>query len=226
MKNELTHIVIPVYNEESVIRGVVIELKKFFKNIVIVNDGSTDKTIHALSGLNLTIINHPYNMGQGAALQTGINYCRDKDTDYVITFDGDGQHSVDDALFLIKTLKQQKLDVVLGSRFMGDTISMPIPRLILLKIAILINYIFTGIKLSDAHNGLRAFNKITINTLSLKQNRMAHATEILSIIANNKLTFTEVPVTIKYTEYSLMKGQRIGNAINILMDILIKNIKS
>ena len=109
---------------------------------------------------------------------------------------------------------------------MVDTISMPIRWIILLKIAILINYIFTGIKLSDAHNGLRAFNKITINTLSLKQNRMAHATEILSIIANNKLTFTEVPVTIKYTEYSLMKGQRIGNAINILMDILIKNIKS
>lgn len=226
MRNKLTYIIIPVYNDETVIRGVVMELMKHFKNIVVVNDSSTDKTIHALSGINLTIINHPYNMGQGAALQTGINYCREIDADYIITFDGDGQHSVEDAIVLLETLKNKKIDVVSGSRFMGDTISMPISRLLLLKIAIIINYIFTGIKLSDAHNGLRAFNKTTLKTLSIKQNRMAHATEILSIIAKCKLRFIEVPVTIKYTEYSLMKGQRIGNAVGILYDILIKSLKS
>jgi hypothetical protein len=87
-----------------------------------------------------------------------------------------------------------------------------------------VNYALTGLQLSDAHNGLRAFTRSAAQRLSLRQAGMAHATEIVAQVARHRLKYVEVPVTIRYTAYSLAKGQKLSNSVNILIDLLLKGL--
>ena len=225
MRNNKTLIIIPLYNESKVIEEVVNGILKHFTNIVIINDGSTDESLDIISKLDVKVINHPFNMGQGAAIQTGIDYCIGKNFDYIVTFDGDGQHCPLDVIEMIEVINNKKVDTVLGSRFIGKTENMPKMKYILLKCAIIFNYFITGMFLTDAHNGLRVFKMNVVKNMRLKHNGMAHATEILEIISRNKLNFIEYPVTIKYTEYSISKGQSLFNSIVIAFDIIVKKFK-
>jgi len=94
-----------------------------------------------------------------------------------------------------------------------------------LKLATVFTRLTTGLKISDTHNGLRAFKAEALRKFNITQNAMAHASEILSEIARNKLTYREVPVTIRYTEYSKSKGQSVSNAINILFELFSRRTK-
>jgi hypothetical protein len=136
-----------------------------------------------------------------------------------VTFDADGQHRVEDALAMTDRLDAAGLDLVMGSRFLGEARNMPALRRLVLKAAVIFTNLTTGLKLTDAHNGLRVLSRAAALQIDLKQDRMAHASEFLSVIAEKKLRFEEAPVTILYTEYSLAKGQRLRNAIHILEDL-------
>lgn len=223
-KFEALWIVIPAFNEGSMIKSVVEDVRKHYMNVVIVDDGSSDDTAKCAAEAGAHVLLHPINLGQGAALQTGIDFSLRRGAEFVATFDADGQHEIRDVAPMVELLCQQELDVVLGSRFIGNVSGMPMSRRLLLHAAVLFTRLTTGMELTDAHNGLRVFNRKGIMTICLIHNRMAHASEILEQIARNRLRYVEYGNTVRYTEYSRAKGQKASNAINIVIDLILDRI--
>jgi glycosyltransferase involved in cell wall biosynthesis len=219
-------VVVPAYNEARQLRNTLTPLIAHGYSVVVVDDCSTDNTADTIQDLPIYYLRHPINLGQGAALQTGMEFSLQQQASYIVHFDADGQHNHDEIPLLIAALHDQQADVALGTRFkrQEDIAAIPIVRRIILKMAIWVNGILTGLWLSDAHNGFRAFTRAAASQIQITENRMAHATEILSIIKRKKLKVVEVPVHIKYTEYSKMKGQSSSNSINILIDLILNKI--
>jgi len=224
-KNEI-FILIPTYNEGEIILNTIEPLIEMGYTVVVIDDCSTDRTAEILKGAPIIYLKHFINLGQGAALQTGLAYSVANNAKYAITFDADGQHNYKEIPSLLAPVIEGKQDITLGTRFKRkeDIAQIPKVRKIILKIAVIVNGVFTGLWLTDAHNGFRAMNAHAMAKIKLKENRMAHASEILTQIKQNKLRYDEIPVKIVYTDYSKMKGQSSLNSINILIDLLLKNI--
>jgi polyprenyl-phospho-N-acetylgalactosaminyl synthase len=221
-------VVVAAYDEGSIISDTLASVAAMRFRIVVVDDGSTDDTAQRARRAGATVLRHSCNLGQGAALQTGISYAlQQPDTAYVVTFDADGQHDAADIPRLLAPLVSGECDVALGSRFApgGVAVDMPAEKKLLLRLAIALARATTGLALTDAHNGLRAFTAAAARQLSISQNRMAHASEILSQIAARKLRYREVPTTVRYTAYSRSKGQPLSNGLNILWEILMARIR-
>jgi glycosyltransferase involved in cell wall biosynthesis len=218
------HVVIPAYNEGPVISRVVAEVRRAGYAAVVVDDGSSDATAQAASAAGAIVITHPFNLGQGAALQTGIDYAMAQQAEVIVTFDADGQHRVSDISRLTDALVQERVDFALGSRFLGEAPSLPPLRRLLLRAATIFTRLSTGLELTDSHNGLRAMTRRGAATIKLRQNRMAHASEWLAQIAASGLRYVECPVTIEYTAYSLAKGQSLGDAVLILLDLFARRL--
>jgi polyprenyl-phospho-N-acetylgalactosaminyl synthase len=217
-----TCVVMAAYNEAPAIGRVLAELCQKPYRVVVVDDGSSDGTCETALNFPVTVLQHATNLGQGAALQTGILFAlRDPFIQTIVTFDADGQHDPADIVRLVEAL-QKNYAVALGSRFMagGQASNMPLMKRLTLKLAVSITRWMTGLPLTDTHNGLRAFTRQAASQIHIRQNGMAHASEILSQIAALKLPYCEVPVSIRYTDYSKRKGQSILNSLNILWDIL------
>lgn len=227
-------VIIAAYNEEQVIAQTCRDLMNASSiwDIVVVDDGSRDGTLQsleglALEGLGVITLRHPINMGQGAALQTGLTYAERSGYSYMITFDADGQHRPEDALSMLETLRREKLDIVIGSRFLekSSQASIPLKKQLILKLATGFTNLSTGLKLTDTHNGLRVMTSEAAKKLKITQNGMAHASEILELIAKHQLKYREHPTLIHYTEYSMSKGQKISNSLNILWDLFTRRMK-
>lgn len=202
---------------------VIRNARAVFPNIVCVDDGSTDASVETAAAAGAIVVKHPINLGQGAALRTGLDYAlQDREARYFITFDSDGQHRVEDALAMAERIDSEELDVVIGSRFLDDRTKTGLLKKMVLKTAILFERLSTGVRLSDAHNGLRALNRTAATSIRIVQNRMAHASEIVAEIGRNKLRYAEQPVHVIYTDYSRSKGQSVWNAVNILSDLFFK----
>jgi polyprenyl-phospho-N-acetylgalactosaminyl synthase len=212
-------IVIAAFNEAAVIGPIVSDLVGRSYRVVVVDDGSHDATGQITLSAGATVVAHPANLGQGAALQTGIKFALQQDAGYVVTFDADGQHRPSDIARLIDALIDHDAAYALGSRFLGSSRGMPVGRRLLLQAAIWLTRVMTGLRLTDTHNGLRAMTREGASRISLRQNRMAHASELLEQIAGSGLRHIEVPVTIDYTRYSLAKGQRLSDSVAILFDL-------
>lgn len=213
-------IVVPAYNEQSTIDQVVSGLRRFCLNIAVIDDCSTDLTAMRAGAAGAHVLRHPINLGQGACLQTGIDFALQTGASHVVTFDADLQHRPEDIPSLLKPLFSSGADFALGSRFLGKATNMELSRKLLLKTAVLFTRITTGLRITDAHNGLRAMTRRGASTLRIRQNRMAHASEILQQIAKSRLPYVEVPVTVEYTSYSKAKGQKLSNSVNIMLEIL------
>jgi polyprenyl-phospho-N-acetylgalactosaminyl synthase len=217
-------VIVPCYNEGSVIGGVLKEITAGLPNVVCVDDGSSDETVHVIRDSPAHLIRHPINLGQGAALQTGLTYAlAQPGSRYFITFDADGQHRAEDAVRMVELAKSGTCDVVLGSRFLGQAESVPRVKRLVLRAAATMSVSSRRLRLSDAHNGLRVFNRDAAAALQITQNGMAHAQEIVTQLSNSQFRVTEAPVTIIYTEYSQAKGQSLVNGVNILFDLSIRH---
>jgi glycosyltransferase involved in cell wall biosynthesis len=216
-------VVIAAYNEVSVVGRVIGDVKRCGYTVVVVDDGSSDPTAAASAAADV-LIRHPINLGQGAALQTGIDFALERGADVIVTFDADGQHRAADIEKLVQAIKIAGVDFALGSRFLGRSNRMPAARRVLLKAATLFTQLTTGLRISDTHNGLRAMTRRGACAVRLRQNRMAHASEILSQIAASGLRYVEVPVSIEYSAYSLAKGQTIADALMILLDLFARRL--
>lgn len=221
--NADTWLIVPLYNEGKVVREVLIDAIRTFPNVVCVDDGSSDNSAEeALLG-GAVVVKHPINLGQGAALQTGIDYAlMQPESQYFVTFDSDGQHRVEDANRMVKRLREEPLDIVVGSRFLDDRTNASRLKKFVLKLAVMFERVTTGVKLTDAHNGLRAMNRVAATSIRITQNRMAHASEIVGQIGAKKLRYDEEAVQIIYTDYSRAKGQSLWNSVNILSELFIK----
>ena len=224
-----TFIIVPVYNEQEVIGTVLQKIKKFFlsSNIICVDDGSSDNSVNEIIKEKVVLLRHIINLGQGAAIHTGIQYALKMNAKYFVTFDSDGQHSIVDAKKMLNFLVKKKLNIVLGSRFLKikSKKKIPILRSIILFWAIKLSNLFYGIKLSDTHNGLRVFDFKFAKTLKIRMIGMSHPAEFVVNIKKNKFFYAEYPTNINYTKYSISKGQANINSFNILFDMLINKIK-
>jgi len=217
-------VVIAAYNEAAVIARVVGELARASYPVVVVDDGSGDGTAALARGAGAVVIAHPFNLGQGAALQTGIDYALAQGAQVIVTFDADGQHRIADIARLTGALAAEQADFALGSRFLGRSPNLPALRRLLLRAATLFTRLTTGLELTDTHNGLRAMTRRGAAALQLRQNRMAHASELIAQIAGSGLRYVERPVTIEYSAYSLAKGQKMRDAILILVDLFARRL--
>lgn len=216
-------LVIPLYNEAEVLAGVLAEAMAVFPHVVCVDDCSSDGSGEIARQAGAVVVRHPVNLGQGAALQTGVSYLlRATDAAYLVTFDADGQHRVQDAADMVERARAQDLAVVFGSRFLDDRTRPGVLKKMLLKAAVWLTNQQTGMKLTDAHNGLRVIRRDAARALDLQQNRMAHATEIVLQLSRTKLPWAEHPVHVLYTDYSKAKGQSMVNSVNILIDTILK----
>ncbi|GAB2547104.1 glycosyltransferase family 2 protein [Brachybacterium huguangmaarense] len=218
-----TWFVIPLYNEGSVIGDVVRTVRERYPLVVCVDDGSADASAAEAAAAGAAVVRHPYNMGQGAAIKTGIDFAlRDPDMRQVVTFDADGQHQVDDAAAMIALREAEGVDVVLGSRFLDDRTRPGLLKRLVLRGAVWYSNATSGVRLTDAHNGLRVLGRRACETITIEQNAMAHASEIIEEIGRNQLTVREHPVHILYTDYSRAKGQSALNSVNIVIDMLFR----
>jgi glycosyltransferase involved in cell wall biosynthesis len=214
-------VVIPAYNEEASVGDVVAGLVGWGWPVVVVDDGSTDGTQEAARGAGARVLRHVLNLGQGAALQTGIDFAVAQGAERIVTFDADGQHEPADIPALLAAL-DRGADVALGSRFLGGMEGASRRRKLFLRIAVAVSNAVSGIRLSDAHCGLRAFRASAAPALRITQERMAHASELLRNIRTHRLRVVEVPITVRYTEYSQAKGQGMFQGLRILFDYFFR----
>ncbi len=213
-----TYIIIPAYNEATVIANVITKIKKErFKNIIVVDDCSTDNTRTIAQKNGAIVVRHVINRGAGAATKTGIEYAKTQNADYVVTIDADGQHDPSEIKSLLK--QAPKYDVVIGSRMIHAE-GMPFTRRIINKIGSSITFILYGIYVKDSQSGFKIFNKKAMQNIEIKFDRYEFCSEVLHEINKKKLTYVEVPIKAIYTDYSLSKGQNIANGFKMVYKMI------
>lgn len=221
-RNSDTWLIVPVFNEGPVIGNLIRELRQIFPHVVCVDDGSQDESPAEIIKAGAHLIRHPVNLGQGAALQTGLEYARARPgAEFFVTFDADGQHQVRDAGRMVARLRTEPVDIILGTRNTRGG-HVPLIKKVVLRTATLLSSGSRKLGLTDTHNGLRAFNRTVAEEMNITINGMGHASEIIEMISRHGWRAAEEPVTIIYTEYSRAKGQPLINGVNILFDVTLR----
>jgi polyprenyl-phospho-N-acetylgalactosaminyl synthase len=218
-------IVIPAYHEAGIIGDVIGDVRAVFGNVVCVDDGSRDGTADVALRAGAHVVRHPVNLGQGAAIQTGVEYARSRPgAEVFATFDADGQHQVKDVVAMIDRLSATDVDMVIGTRFADPDIvpSTSLAKRLVLKTAARMSRHSRALGLTDAHNGLRVFNRRVADALDLTMSGMSHAGEFIALAYENRWRVAEQPVEILYTDYSTSKGQPLLNGVNIVFDGLLR----
>lgn len=224
MKSARVVVVIPAFNEEKTVAGVISDVERYVDKIIVVDDGSSDETATQVKSKKAVVLRHQCNLGQGAAYQTGFDFAKRLKAQVVVTFDADGQFKAAEIPRMIRPIITKRADVALGSRFLGRAVDIPLSRLVTLKLGVIFTNIFSGIRLTDTYNGFRALSNKTIQKIKISQNRMAHASEIIDQIKSNNLKFIEVPVTVIYNKQTFNKGLRNINAIKLFFDLIGKKL--
>lgn len=204
---------------------MIADVRGVFDHVVCVDDGSRDDTGERAFAAGAHVVRHPVNLGQGAAIQTGVEYARSRPGAAVFaTFDADGQHRVKDVVRMVDRLAADDVDIIVGTRFGGGRPPEAMPRLrrVLFPLIAKLSPASRSLGLTDAHNGLRVFNRTVADGLNLTMNGMSHASEFIALIVENGWRVGEEPVEIVYSEYSLSKGQPLLNGVNIVFDGLLR----
>ncbi len=219
MKKKL-FIIIPAFNEEKTIGKLLAKLKSGgYRNIVVVDDGSKDRTAEIAYQEGVIVLNHVINCGLGGTLRTGFEYALTNGADIIATMDADLQHKVEDIPKIIKPILSQKADVVIGKREFASK-QMPFSRKLANKTGNLFTFIFFGLTVSDSQSGFRCFNPKALKKMNLLSSKMEICSEMISEIKKNKLKLVEVPIATIYTKYSLSKGQSFKQGIKTLIRLI------
>ena len=217
------YIIIPAFNEADSIGKVIEDLFCCgYENVVVVDDGSIDKTSETVKNFNVFLIRHPVNMGPGAAIKTGIDFALLQGAEIIVTFDADGQHLAKDINYLVNPIISNKIDIALGNRFINKTSKVPVFKRIILKAGAFLMFLMYGILSSDSHNGLKAISRSAALKIEIRSNGWEYCSEIIEEIMLKKIKYLEVPVTVKYTDYSIKKGQKIYNSFYIFSKMFVK----
>jgi len=218
-------IVIPAYNEESEIRNVIeqilaVEIPGVEKEIIVVDDGSVDRTGEAARSCGVWVMRHLVNRGVGGALGTGIAAALRTGANLIVTCDADGQHSATDIVKLVEPIRAGRADVVIGSRMLSSG-GMPWIRRAANRLANLITRVLFGIRTTDSQSGLRAFSRAAAERIRITANRYEAFSEMLDEVHRNHLRLVDVPIRAIYTEYSLSKGQGFRMGLRTLFRLLL-----
>lgn len=221
ISKEEIHICIPAFNEEPmiacVVRGVV---NCGFSNVVVVDDGSTDGTAKRAKAAGAKVIRHPVNRGCGAATQTALEYARGRNISYLLMMDGDGQHDPECICKLVKKLSEKDVDLVIGSRFILQSVEMPIKRQVYNRIANVLTNSFCKKNYSDTQSGFRLLNRHAIEALDLHTDRFEFCSEMLISAEQQGLRTCETPIAVRYSNYSLRKGQNFNTGVVTSFNLL------
>lgn len=211
--------VIPAYNEGQRIAATIADALPYCDAVVVTDDCSKDDTGEAARAAGAHVLRHIINRGQGAAIQTATTYALEVlKPDVIVHFDADGQMMGQEIPMMIEPIVKGEADVVLGSRFLGKKANMPLTRWLTLRLALLFTIFISGIRVTDTHNGYRALSAKAASEMKITLDRMAHASQILDLIKAKRLKFVERPVTIRYSDETLAKGQSSLGALVILKD--------
>ncbi|MEA3355700.1 MAG: glycosyltransferase family 2 protein, partial [Patescibacteria group bacterium] len=181
-----------------------------------------DETGRIAKKKGVIVLRHVINRGLGGALATGLEYAKVNQADIAVTMDSDGQHDPNNIKTILKPLLKNKADIVIGSRMLESNNSMPLYRKIFNQISNLITKALFGIYSTDSLSGFRGFGKKAINKIKLKTERMEVSNELFAEIKKHKLKYTEIPIKVIYTEYSIKKGQKPSNAFAIIFKLLLR----
>jgi glycosyltransferase involved in cell wall biosynthesis len=223
--DESVFAVIPAHNEAQVVRDVVAGLLAFCRNVVVVDDGSRDETAAVAREAGAQVVRHLINRGQGAAIRTGMDFALSRGAKVIVTFDADGQHDPADLPAMVAPLLRGECDVALGTRFQDRRSNVPRLRRLVLRGGIWFTRVVSGIKVTDTHNGFRAFSRRAAELIEINQDKMAHASEILDEIARQRLRYCEVPVRVRYSDYSRQKGQSSLASLQIVWHFLFEKLR-
>jgi len=222
-------VAIPVYNEEETIAKEILKAKKYADKIIICDDGSADSTAEIAKSLGVDVIRHKRNLGYGAAIQSLFKRAKRLDFNILVTLDGDGQHDPDDIPKVIKPIIDDEADIVIGSRFVGNSLfAMPWYRRVGVKlITNFVNYSTKpSITIEDAQSGFRAYSRKALKTLKLTEKGMSISVEILFEAWRHHLRIKEVPIRCCYGKG--IKGSThnpIMHGINLVIYIVRRIIK-
>lgn len=218
-------VVIPAYNEERTIAGVICGLKAIgCSRILVVDDGSKDRTSEVAQEAGATVIRHVLNRGLGGALGTGIKAALLFAPEIILTFDADGQHNPDEVVHIIEPIEKGEADVVIGSR-LADPKGMPWSRRVANRVADLVTLVLFGLWVRDTQSGMRAFSRKAAERIRIITSGMEISSEIIAEIGRNKLRLKEVPIKAIYTEYSLSKGQSVKLGLYTLIKLILAKIR-
>jgi len=218
-------IVIPAYNEAPVICDVIKEVHTAgYNNIIIVDDGSLDKTYNqACEQSGVIALRHFLNRGKGAAVKTGIEAAKLLGADIVVTMDGDGQHNPQDIEKMVHAINDGN-DVVLGSR-LKDPKGMPKFKIMHNHIGNFLVWIIFGLWVTDSQSGLRAYSKKALHSIETKTDRYEYDSEVIREIFHHKLQYAEIPIEVRYTDYSMGKQHKMNlkNGFKTLIKMMISS---
>lgn len=223
--NDTVAVAIPAYNEERTIGSVIRGLKAAgFTRIIVVDDGSNDRTGEAALQEGALVVRHLLNRGYGGAVGTGLRAASQLESEIIVTCDADGQHDPEDIHRLIAPIATGEADVVIGSRLM-DPAGMPLSRRIANRIANIVSYVLFGVQSTDSQSGLRAFSRDAALAIRLMTSGMELSSEILAEIRRNRLRLREVPIKAIYTDYSLSKGQSFTMGLRTLAKLIVAKLR-
>lgn len=219
-----TYVVVPAFNEEEMIGSVLQKIKKQgFRNIVVVDDGSSDSTAEIAKREKAIVLRNVVNRGLGCTLNIGIEAAIILGAEIIVTCDSDGQHDPSEIKKLIKPILEKKAEVVIGVRSF-DKKDAPFSRLLISKGAKFVNLFLFGNTCNDTESGFRAFSREAAGKINIQTSRMEVSSEIVQEIGRNNLKLAEVPIKTIYTDYSLRKGQKLSNAFSIVNKLFLKKI--
>ncbi len=212
-----TFIILPAKNEAPRIGPVLQELKTLgFENIVVVDDGSSDRTKEIASSLQCTVLQHRINLGAGAATQTGVAYALSQNASTIVTMDADGQHSPKDIYKLVDALNAHQVDLVIGSRFKMASNEIPLTRLFYNRIGNIVSFLITGIWVSDSQSGMKAFTASFAEKVAIQFDGYEFCIELIRHARHHKASIREIPIEVTYTKETLRKGQSFISGLKML----------
>jgi polyprenyl-phospho-N-acetylgalactosaminyl synthase len=191
-------VIVPTYNESKRLASTLESLIDAGYDVIVVDDGSHDKTRDIVEMYSVSLLEHVINRGQGAALRTGTEFATRHGYDYIAHFDADGQHRVEDLAKMIETITNEELDIVLGSRYLSKETKMPFLKRITLWFAKHFSKRILQLHFTDPQSGLRVFRADLNQRLDWQADDFMHATEILGLVAKNNLNYKEVPIKVNY----------------------------
>ena len=219
--------IIPAYNEEEELANVIAKTLKHVDEVIVVNDGSVDRTAEVAIGAGAKVISHNINLGKGEALKSGFKAV--DDDSIIVTIDGDGQHNPDEIPDLIRPIVEDGADVVNGSRYInGPEENTPAYRRVGQKVLDIATNISAGIKITDSQSGFRAFSPNTKDCFRFKDTGFGIESEMLVDAAEAGLKIVEIPITVRYdvdgsTKDPITHG--VGVLLNITKDKVLRTFK-
>jgi glycosyltransferase involved in cell wall biosynthesis len=213
-------VILPALNEEKTIGSVIAETRQNIPDadILVINDGSSDRTGEVALGEGVPVVNHPFNLGYGAALQTGFRFAKKKGYDYVITMDADGQHVPSSAADLMEAMQRHNADVVIGSRFVGSGYRMGVMRKIGVAIFSGVAKAYTGITITDPTSGFQLISRKAFSYLAEGDNYPLDYPDVNIIMALHKRQFKIVETSVMMKEN--FSGKSMHSGLRPLLYIL------